>query len=76
MGDGFEAAASGNPGFQLRAETVRDFNHLSALCADQVMVMAVVALGQQFEAGHAVPQVEALDKREALQQVHGAIDGG
>ena len=39
-----------------------------------MVVMAVVARGQQFEPGHAVAKIKPFDDTHCLQQVHGSVN--
>ena len=41
-----------------------------------MVVVAVVAFGEQLEARSAVAEVKALHHAHALEQMHGAVDGG
>jgi hypothetical protein len=75
MGDGLEAAAGGDAFFEVACKAFLNFNDLSTLSANEVMVMAVVAFAQQFEASDAITEIKALDHTHFLEQVHGTVNG-
>jgi hypothetical protein len=62
--------------FHVGGETFLDFHHPGATAADKVVMMTVIALGQQFEASHAVAEVKPPDEAHFLQRVQVAIDCG
>ena len=71
-----EAVPAADFRFHVGGETFLDFHHPGATAADKVVMMTVIALGQQFEARHAVAEVEPPDEAHFLQRMQIAIDRG
>ena len=74
MGDGFEPIAGGDPFLEGFGKAFFDFNDLGAFGANQMMVMAIVPFGQEFEARAAFAEMAALHHLHFFQQMHRAID--
>ena len=73
--DFLKAVARRNPPLQFVRKTVIDLDHFRAGGADEMVMMPVVPLGQQFKAGRPVPEIKPLYQAHLFQQVHGAING-
>src|SRR5438034_11629618 len=58
--DGLETVAFGNALFKRLGETFLDLDHVRAARAHEMMVMAVVAFGEQLEARDTVAEFEPL----------------
>ena len=71
-----KVVGGGNPRFNFPRETFFDFNHLRAPRANQVMMMSVVALADEFKPGRAVPEIEPFDHLHFFEHVERAVNGG
>ena len=69
VGNCFETVTNSDLPLQIRHEALLDFDDVRAAGADQVMVMAVVALAEQFEPRDSIAEVEALDHCHPFEQV-------
>ena len=76
VSNGFEAVARGDLILEVSQQAFFDFDHIGAPGADEVMVVAVITLGDQFEARNAVAEIEPLDDTHFFQQMHGTINCG
>jgi len=74
VADGLEFVFVGNALLNFRRKTFVNLDHFRAFCADQVMVMAVVALADQLEPRRPVAEIIPLDHVHLLEQVHGPIN--
>ena len=74
MRHGLEAVADGDALFQFAGKTFLKLNHLRTSRADEVMVMAVVAVAEHFVTRPAVAEIESLHDADFLQQSHRAIN--
>jgi hypothetical protein len=76
VGHGFEAVLSGNTRLNFTEKTLVNLDDLRAPRANQMVVMAVVALADEFKPRRAVAKIKPFYHAHLLQQVHGAINGG
>jgi len=74
VADGLEFIFGGNTPLDFRRKTFVYLNDPRAFCADQMMVMAIVALGDQFKSRRPVTEIEPLDHAHRLEQVHGPVN--
>jgi hypothetical protein len=71
-----EAVSGRDACFQVGRETFLQFDDDPATGANQVMVMSVVAISEQFEARAAGAKVKTFHQAQALEQMHGTIYRG
>lgn len=71
---GFEAVCRGDAPFNFLRETFLDFHDVRALRANEVMMVAVVAFSDEFEARGAVAEIKPFHHAHFLEQVHRAIN--
>ncbi len=76
MGDVGETVALGEDAFEIAGETFLDLDDGGAGAADEVVMMMVRAVGDEFEPGGAVAEIEPLHEAHFLEGVHVAVDGG
>lgn len=76
VADRFEAVADGDGFFERVGKTLFNFHDFSATRADEMMMVPVFPLPDQFEAGDAVTEIKPFHHAHALEQVHGAVDCG
>lgn len=74
--DVFEAVPTRQRGFEFRREAVFDFHHRRTLGADQMMVVPVVALDQEFEPRGSIPEVKPAHHAHFLEGVQISIHRG
>jgi hypothetical protein len=74
VGYTFEAVRGGNARLNLARKTFLDFDHFRAACANQMMVMAVIAFTDQFKPRRAVAEVKPLHHPHLFEQMHGAVN--
>src|SRR5262245_50118382 len=70
----FKPIAAGNAVFQLCHRAFINLHYLGAPSADQMVMMAVVAIAQQFKARQPLTEIKALHQAHTLEQVHRAIN--
>jgi hypothetical protein len=66
----------GDARFDSARKTLVDFNYFRAACADQMMVMAVVAVANKLESRRAIAEIKPLHHAHFLKQMHRAINRG
>jgi hypothetical protein len=76
VGDGFETVLSGDPFLNFLREAFFNLHDLRTFGADQVMVMAVVILADEFKPRRAVAEIKPLYHPHLLQQVHRTVNRG
>jgi hypothetical protein len=76
VGDSGEPALVSNRLLEFGRKTALDFDHVRTPGADQVMVVAIVALRQQFKPCPARAKIEPFDHVHTLEEVQRAIDRG
>ena len=74
VGHVLKAVRGGNARFNLAWETFCNFDHFRAARANQMMVMAVVALADQFKPRRAVAEIKPLHHPHFFEQMHGTVD--
>lgn len=73
--DGLETILRRQFFFEFAGKTFVHFKDDGALRADQMMVMTVVAVSEQFKPCHSIAEVEAFDETHRAEQMHGTIHG-
>lgn len=71
-----ETIGGGNPQIDFPQGALFNFNHLRALCANQVVVMPVIPLANQFKPRRPVAKIESFDHPHLFQQMRGAVNRG
>lgn len=66
---------AGQRTLQFRRETLLDFNDESAPGADEMVVMAVVPIGNQFKSCGSISKIEPADESHLLQRVKVPVNG-
>ncbi len=61
--------------FQFVNQAVFKLHYARALLADQVVVMPIITLSQQFKPGHAIPELIPFYHSHGLQQIQGTVNG-
>ena len=75
MTDGLEFVLDGNALLNFRRKAFVNLNDPRAFRANQMMVMAVVALAHQFKPRCAVAEIKPPDHIHFFEQVHGPVNG-
>lgn len=76
MGDVGEAVALGEDAFEFAGEAFLDFDDGGAGAADEVVMVMIRTVGDEFEPGGAVTEIEPLHEPHFFEGVHVAVDGG
>jgi hypothetical protein len=66
----------GEDGFEIAGEAFLDFDDGGAGAADEVVMMVIGTVGDEFEPGGAVAEIEPLHETHFFEGVHVAVDGG
>src|SRR5687768_12519271 len=76
VGDIFETVAGGDLLLEGLGKAFFDLDDVRTARAHQMVMVPVIAFGQQFEAGAAIAELEAFHDAHAFQQVHRTVDRG
>ena len=71
-----EPVFPGDALLEVSGKAFADFHHDAAFAADEVMMMAIVVLLEQFKARGAVAKIEALHHRHFFKQTQRSINRG
>ena len=71
-----EAVFPGDTLLEVPRKAFADFHHGAAFAADEVMMMAIVVLPEQFKACGAITKIEALHHRHFFKQTQRSINRG
>ncbi len=69
-----EAVFPGDLAFDFFREAIVNLDDLRALCANQMMVMAIIALADQFKPRRAVAEIKPLHHPHFFKQMHRAVN--
>ena len=76
VSDGGEAVAGGDLALEVLEKTILDLDDGGAIGANEVVVMFVFLVADQFVTGDGIAEVEALDELDFFQEMDRAIDRG
>ena len=75
VSDCFEPVPGGNPLFQFVGKTFLQLDYIRAPRADQMVMMAVIALVEQLESSRAGPELEPFNHTHLFQEVDRTVNG-
>ena len=76
VGDAGESIAMGDALFQFLHETFLYFDDAGAIGADQMMMVLMFFVADQFVAGDGVAEIKPLHQVHFFQEMHRTVDGG
>ncbi|MFZ1073736.1 MAG: hypothetical protein WAO21_09915 [Verrucomicrobiia bacterium] len=74
VADGLEFVFGGNAPLNFFGKAFVNLDNFRAFRANQMMVMAVVALADQFKARRTVAEIKPLDHAHVFEHVHGPVN--
>jgi len=76
VGHGLETVFGGDAFLQFAWKTLDDLDDFRAAGANEVMMVSIIGLANEFKSSCAVPEIELFHHAHLLQQVHCPIDRG
>ena len=76
MGHAGKAVHAADAAFEVAGKAFANLDHRAAFAADEVMMMAIVVLPEQFKARGAVAKIEALHHCHFFEQTQRAVNRG